>query len=79
MTKRRSRSRVMLDVNRLEDIMWKKRITWSDLSRMTGQTRQNLYWKKRSASEGHFSNLKTVFQIANALGVEPEDFAERVD
>lgn len=78
MTKKRSRSRVMLDVNRLEDIMWKKRITWSDLSRMTGQTRQNLYWKKRNASEGHYSNLKTVFQIAGALGVEPEEFAERM-
>lgn len=77
MTKKRSRA--MLDVNKLEGIMWKKRITWADLARMTGQTRQNLYWKKRSASEGHYSNLKTVFQIANALGVEPEDFTERVD
>lgn len=69
----------MLDVNRLEDIMWEKRITWADLARMTGQTRQNLYWKKRNASEGHYSNLKTVFQIAGVLGVEPEDFVERID
>lgn len=77
MTKKRSRA--MLDVNKLEGIMWKKRITWAELARMTGQTRQNLYWKKRSALEGHYSNLKTVFQLANALGVEPEDFLERID
>lgn len=77
MTKKRSRA--MLDVNKLEGIMWEKRITWAELARMMGQTRQNLYWKKRNAAEGHYSNLKTVFQIAGALGVEPEDFAERID
>lgn len=76
---KKEKSRVMLDVNRLEDIMWEKRITWADLARMTGQTRQNLYWKKRNAAEGHYSNLKTVFQIASVLGVKPEDFVERID
>ena len=69
----------MLDVNKLEGIMWEKRITWAELARMMGQTRQNLYWKKRNAAEGHYSNLKTVFQIAGALGVKPEEFAERMD
>lgn len=73
------KSRVMLDVNRLESIMWEKKITWAELARKMGQSRQNLYWKKRNAAEGHYSNLKTVFQIAGALGVEPEDFLERID
>lgn len=76
MTKKKN-PRVMLDVNKLESVMWEKRITWAELARAMGQTRQNLYWKKRSASEGHYSNLKTVFQIANVLGVEPEDFIRR--
>ena len=69
----------MLDVNRLESIMWEKKITWAELARKMGQSRQNLYWKKRNAAEGHYSNLKTVFQIADVLNVKPEDFLERID
>lgn len=76
---KKEKSRVMLDVNRLESIMWEKKITWAELARMMGQSRQNLYWKKKNAAEGHYSNLKTVFQIADVLGVEPEDFLERID
>lgn len=76
---KKKKSRVMLDVNRLESIMWEKKITWAELARKMGQTRQNLYWKKRNAAEGHYSNLKTVFQIADVLDVKPEDFLERID
>ena len=76
---KKEKSRVMLDVNRLESIMWEKKITWAELARMMGQSRQNLYWKKRNAAEGHYSNLKTVFQIAGVLDVKPEDFLERID
>lgn len=76
---KKKKSRVMLDVNRLESIMWEKKITWAELARKMGQSRQNLYWKKRNAAEGHYSNLKTVFQIADVLNVEPEDFLERID
>lgn len=78
MTKKKN-PRVTLDVNRLESIMWEKKITWAELARMMGQSRQNLYWKKRNAAEGHYSNLKTVFQIAGVLDVKPEDFLERID
>lgn len=58
--------------------MFAKRITWAELARLTGQSRQNLYFKKGRAKRGLACNQATTYQIADALGVKPEEIAERI-
>ena len=53
---------------RIEDIAFEKDISWNEISRRTGISRQNLIKNRRISTE---PRLTTIIRIIDALEIEP--------
>ena len=53
---------------RVEEIAYKKNISWNEISRRTGISRQNLIKNRRISTE---PRLTTIIRIIDALEIEP--------
>lgn len=63
-----------VDMKKIECMTYKKLWTWADLSRNAGITQTTIFAlkaKRRNASR------RTLYKIANALGVEPSDIVSK--
>lgn len=63
-----------IDMGKVEDMTYQKLWTWADLSRNAGITQTTIFAlkaKRRNASR------RTLYKIANALGVEPSDIVSK--
>lgn len=63
-----------IDMGKVEDMTYQKLWTWADLSRNAGITQTTIFAlkaKRRNASR------RTLYKIANALGVEPIDIVSK--
>ena len=53
---------------RIEDIAFEKKISWNEISRRTGISRQNLIKNRRISTE---PRLNTIIRLIDALEIEP--------
>lgn len=53
---------------RVEEIAYKKNISWNEISRRTGISRQNLIKNRRISTE---PRLTTIIRLIDALEIEP--------
>ena len=53
---------------RIEDIAFEKKISWNEISRRTGISRQNLIKNRRISTE---PRLTTIIRLIDALEIEP--------
>lgn len=53
---------------RVEEIAYKKNISWNEISRRTGISRQNLIKNRRISTE---PRLSTIIRLIDALEIEP--------
>ena len=53
---------------RIENIAFEKKISWNEISRRTGISRQNLIKNRRISTE---PRLTTIIRIIDALEIEP--------
>ena len=53
---------------RVEEIAYKKNISWNEISRRTGISRQNLIKNRRISTE---PRLSTITRLIDALEIEP--------
>ena len=53
---------------RIEDIAFEKDISWNEISRRTGISRQNLIKNRRISTE---PRLNTIIRLIDALEIEP--------
>ena len=53
---------------RIEDIAFEKDISWNEISRRTGISRQNLIKNRRISTE---PRLTTIIRLIDALEIEP--------
>lgn len=53
---------------RVEEIAYKKNISWNEISRRTGISRQNLIKNRRISTE---PRLNTIIRLIDALEIEP--------
>ena len=53
---------------RVEEISYKKNISWNEISRRTGISRQNLIKNRRISTE---PRLNTIIRLIDALEIEP--------
>lgn len=53
---------------RIEEIAYKKNISWNEISRRTGISRQNLIKNRRISTE---PRLTTIIRLIDALEIEP--------
>ena len=53
---------------RVEEIAYKKNISWNEISRRTGISRQNLIKNRRISTE---PRLTTITRLIDALEIEP--------
>lgn len=53
---------------RIEDIAFEKNISWNEISRRTGISRQNLIKNRRISTE---PRLTTIIRLIDALEIEP--------
>lgn len=53
---------------RIEDIAFEKDISWNEISRRTGISRQNLIKNRRISTE---PRLSTIIRLIDALEIEP--------
>lgn len=63
-----------IDMKKVEDMTYQKLWTWADLSRNASITQTTIFAlkaKRRNASR------RTLYKIANALGVEPSDIVSK--
>ena len=63
-----------IDMKKVEDMTYQKLWTWADLSRNADITQTTIFAlkaKRRNASR------RTLYKIANALGVEPSDIVSK--
>ena len=54
---------------RIEDIAFEKDISWNEISRRTGISRQNLIKNRRISTE---PRLSTIIRLIDALEIEPD-------
>ena len=53
---------------RIENIAFEKKISWNEISRRTGISRQNLIKNRRISTE---PRLNTIIRLIDALEIEP--------